>query len=190
MANFENLLPSTTEEEEDKEEVRNQSNKPVASTTEVVVPKSLAQATKQQVMNSKGSLSESLSMERNARLNQQLMAGNRFSKFTATYRLPVKPATSLEPVDNINLTSIKSSMTSVPQADSSQKSSGVTNGGTNQLSAPENNPGKVINSSAILLKNPFQNSSESIPQAKTKRNKKNITYTKVTHVFFPLSCCF
>jgi hypothetical protein len=203
MTNFTALLATTTD---DGDEIMEMDETPAKTSAAVIVPKSLSLATQAAVLKStslsKGSLSESLAAERYSRQQSLLKNTNRFSKGSSTYRLPVKGYYSVEEQERVLAEQQEGSfaalLSSVPPSTSSVKTETVPLSGI-QSSAPPplpplsqqgggsqqvpNKPeffGKVINSSAVILKNPFNGFSNSLPQAKTKRNKKNITYVKVS----------
>ena len=146
----------------------------------MAVPSRLSQATKQQVLLSKGSLTEKLSLERSQRHQQQLNACNRFSRFSSTYRIPVKPAVAAldsEPSAwSSSAGALPASLLQQPQAVKPLGGPAPSLGAGPVAAVDEENLNRAINSSAILLKNPFESGADSIPQAKTKRSRKNMTY--------------
>lgn len=144
-----------------------------AASKPVVAPDALKRRIVQQTLGaqaSMGSLSAKLLGEKMQREKQAVNAGAaRFTRFTSTYQVPLinaaQVATTTAPI------AVGISAAGV-QADATGATSAVVG---EQGEAVE--VAKVIPSSSILLKDPFaRHQSDLLPQAREKRNKKNMTF--------------
>ncbi len=167
-------------------------------TAPVQVPAKLQQHFQQQSLGGQGSLSKMLASERANRMNATIAAGanNRFGgRHAATYRVVVNnPIEFASPT----ITDLSPSVPSSTIPSGGDFAANVVATAANAAMAANTTPltgaaltkavrmigvtttGKTKTQNSLFVRNPFQTTAESIPQAKTKRNKKNITFKTVS----------
>lgn len=146
----------------------------------VVAPDVLKRRIVQQTLGaqaSMGSLSAKLLGEKMQREKQAANAGAaRFTRFTSTYQVPLFNAAQVAP-----------SAALLPAGGSAGGSGADSSGATSAVVGEQSDAvegAKIIPSSSILLKDPFaRHQSDLLPQAREKRNKKNMTFGVENHFY-------
>jgi hypothetical protein len=157
------------QQEEQQQQTNKNHKKP--SLPPVVVPSSLRQATQQKVMMSGGSLLDKLSLEKPKLISH----AHRFSRFAGNYRQEVKGFVGITPVLDDPFPPTPSVAPVKPVLSTGINSSSIKQEEGKEAEKEPENLGRVVNSSALLMSHPFGKPGDSLPQVKSKRNKKNIT---------------
>lgn len=170
------------------EEVEAEDESAAPKSSAIAVPAALQQKYSQKTLT-KGLLSSTLAAESNKRaaVMSKLSAHNRFNRFSATYKQPLFNNPTPPPVSSND--DLFDEMNGLPPVFDNSTSNTVNVGGV----AAAAELIKALPADAIFLRDVFGQASDNIPQAKTKRNRRNITFVQVSpfiaYLPFPNLCC-